>query len=215
MLKIAPSVFAADSMKLGEDLRKVQNAGADLLHLDIMDGHFVPNLWGGAKIMQAVPKAGLPMDVHLMVDDPNRYIEQALDAHAQMITVHAETSQNLHKLMAKIRAGGTRAGVALNPETSPDCLKALLGEFDMVLVMTCTPGTEGQSLQPEMADKVRVVREMLSENRIDAEIEVDGGINLKNVLPFIHNGVDIVVMGRALFQSDDVERTMEYLHGLT
>lgn len=204
MIKVAPSLLAADLLEIGQETRRMAEAGADLLHFDVMDGAFVPNLSFGPCVLQAVSAAGLlPCDVHLMIERPERYIEAFAEAGAKIITVHAEATHHLNRALQAIRGCGCLAGVALNPATSPECLRYVLGEFDLALVMTVNPGFGGQKMISSAVKKVGEIARMLHEAGARAEIEVDGGVNEATAPRLVDEGATVLVAGSALFGSKD------------
>lgn len=204
MIKFAASILSADFLKLGAEIDRAADAGADWLHFDVMDGMFVPNISFGPTVLQAAARNGrLPCDVHLMIEAPERYVETFARAGARVITVHAEATRHLHRALKHIRECGCLAGVSLNPATPPDCLKYLLGDFDLVLVMTVNPGFGGQRLIPAARGKVGDIRRMLSAAGVGAEIEVDGGVDLETAPGLVRQGASVLVAGSALFGSPD------------
>ncbi|MGI6173209.1 MAG: ribulose-phosphate 3-epimerase [Christensenellales bacterium] len=204
MIKLAPSLLAADFTKIGEEIAKAKDAGADYLHFDVMDGMFVPNITFGQGLLKAASALDLlPCDVHLMIENPDRYIEEFAEAGAKIITVHAEAATHLQRTLAHIRACGCLAGVALNPATSPDCLRYVLGDFDLALVMTVNPGFGGQKMLPNCVKKIGEIREMLEDAGVQAEIEVDGGVSLDTAPGMIAEGATILVAGSAFYRSED------------
>lgn len=205
MIRIAPSLFASNFLKIGEEVERMAVAGADYLHFDVMDGMYVPNFSFGPSLLEAVSKCSLPVDVHLMIEDPGRYVKEFAQAGAKIITVHAEATRHLHRVLQQIRSEGVLAGVALNPSTSPDCLRYVMGDFDLVLVMSVNPGCKGQKLIPAMANKVGEVRQMLNRMNCNALIEVDGGLDEESCVPFIEQGMDIMVAGRSLYGAVDAK----------
>ena len=214
MIKVAPSLLAADYLKIGEDIRRVAEAGADWLHFDVMDGSFVPNISFGPEMCRRAATCGLPVDAHLMVVHPERHIETFAEAGARIITVHAEAATHLHRLLQQIRGCGCLAGVAMNPATSPECLRYVLGDFDLALVMTVNPGFGGQKLIPGCIDKVRAVRGMLDEAGLrDVFVEVDGGVNTQTAPLLTAAGADMLVAGSALYGAEDVKAFIRAVKG--
>ncbi len=211
MISVAPSLLAADYLRIGEDIRRMKEAGADWLHFDVMDGSFVPNISFGQDMCRRAAECGLPVDAHLMIVNPEKHIEAFAAAGAKIITVHAEAVTHLHRVLQQIRAAGCLAGVALNPATSPECLRYVLGDFDLALVMTVNPGYGGQKLIPACIDKVGEVRGMLNRACIDAIVEVDGGVNLQTAPKLVAAGADTLVAGSALFGAPDARAFIETL----
>ena len=211
MIRVAPSLLAADYLRIGEDIRRMAEAGADWLHFDVMDGSFVPNISFGQDMCRRAAECGLPVDAHLMIVNPEKYIEAFAAAGAKIITVHAEAVTHLHRVLQQIRAAGCLAGVALNPATSPECLRYVLGDFDLALVMTVNPGYGGQKLIPACIDKVGEVRGVLNRAGIDAIVEVDGGVNLETAPKLVAAGADTLVAGSALFGAPDARAFIETL----
>ena len=203
MIKIAPSLLAADFRKVGAEIERMAAAGADYLHFDVMDGHFVPNLSFGTPLLEAAVKGPLPVDVHLMVEHPEDYIDQYARIGAKIITVHAESTNHLHRALQQIHAAGCLAGVALNPATSPECLRYVMGDFDLALVMTVNPGFGGQKLIQSALEKIAEIRSMLECFGAKAIIEVDGGINEQTAALAIKRGATMLVAGSALFGAPD------------
>lgn len=214
MIKVAPSLLAADYLKIGDDIRRVAEAGADWLHFDVMDGSFVPNISFGPEMCRRAATCGLPVDAHLMVVHPERHIETFAEAGAKIITVHTEAATHLHRLLQQIRGCGCLAGVAMNPATSPECLRYVLGDFDLALVMTVNPGFGGQKLIPACIDKVRAVRGMLDEAGLrDVFVEVDGGVNTQTAPLLTAAGADMLVAGSALYGAEDAKAFIRAVKG--
>ena len=203
MIKVAPSLLAADFLNLGGEIRRVAGAGADYLHFDVMDGRFVPNISFGLLVLKAAAKESLPVDAHLMIVEPEKYIDAFAAGGAKIITVHAEATAHLHRALQQIRAAGCLAGVALNPGTSPECLRYVMGEFDLALVMTVNPGFGGQKMVMSAVEKIAEIDVMLKRAGVQAEIEVDGGVNEKNAPLLIEKGATVLVAGSALFHAPD------------
>ena len=201
-MKIAPSILSADFAALGHDIARVESAGADLLHVDVMDGRFVPNITIGPVVVAAVRKrTRLPLDVHLMIVEPERYLADFARAGADSLTVHAEACPHLSRTLAQIHELGARAGVALNPSTPPEVLEYVLDDLDLVLVMSVNPGFGGQTFIPSAYAKIRQVRAMLGTRPV--EVSVDGGVKLEHVRPLAEQGASVVVAGSAIFQAAD------------
>ena len=203
MIKIAPSLLAADFLRIGEVIERMAEAGADLLHYDVMDGAFVPNITFGQGILKAAARCSLPVDAHLMIEHPEKYVEEFAAAGAKIITVHAEATNHLNRVLHQIRDCGCLAGVALNPATSPDCLRYVLGDFDLALVMTVNPGFGGQKMIPSAVEKIAEIDGMLKAAGVQAEIEVDGGVNEQNASLLVSKGATVLVAGSALYHAPD------------
>ena len=213
MIKIAPSLLAADYLRLGDEIRRTAAAGADYLHFDVMDGRFVPPISFGSDMVKQVSRVGLPVDVHLMIEHPEDQIQRFADAGARIITVHAEATIHLQRVLCAIRDAGCLAGVALNPATSPEVLRYVMGDFDLALVMTVNPGYGGQKLIPATIDKVAEVRSMLTRARCAAIVEVDGGVNLETAPRLIRAGADMLVAGSAFYGAPDLAAFARALRG--
>lgn len=214
MIKISASMLAADFLNLEKEVLRMQQAGADYLHYDVMDGCFVPNISFGMGILKQVSALkALPMDVHLMIEQPERHIEAFAQSGARIITVHAEATRHLHRVLTQIRSMGCLAGVSLNPGTSEEALKYVLGEFDLALVMTVNPGFGGQKLIPATLNKVKAIRKMLDEAQVSAHIEVDGGVGADNAGELTRRGADILVAGSALFGAKDPAALIQTMRG--
>ena len=209
MKKIAPSILSADFSRLGEEVRAAEKAGADYIHVDVMDGHFVPNITIGPMIVKAVRSVtNLPVDVHLMISNPDLYIDDFVQAGADMITVHAEAVNHLHSSVQIIRRAGAKPAVSLNPATSLQMIEYILSDLNMVLLMTVNPGFGGQEFIPEVLPKIERLREMIEKNGLEADIEVDGGINEETISIVSSAGANVFVAGSAIFGSDDYARTI-------
>ena len=201
-MKIAPSILSADFAALGEAIARVETAGADLLHVDVMDGHFVPNLSIGPPVIESIRKrTRLPLDVHLMIEEPERWVETYVKAGADYVTVHAEACAHLERALTMIREAGARSGVALNPSTPPEVLEYVLGDLDLVLVMSVNPGFGGQSFIPTTYEKIRRLRAMLADRPV--LISVDGGVKADHAGPLAQAGATVLVAGSAIFGAPD------------
>jgi ribulose-phosphate 3-epimerase len=210
-IELAPSILSADFTRLGEQLAQVEGAGADIIHVDVMDGHLVPNLTLGPFVVEWVRKATrLPIDTHLMIENPDQYIEDFARAGANMISVHPEATYHLHRTLHLIRQAGCQPGVVLNPATPLVSIEEVLGEVDYVLVMSVNPGFGGQEFIPSVLDKVRRLRGLLLERRLPVRIEIDGGIGSRNAAEVVRAGAEILVAGSAIFgQGDPAAATRE------
>jgi ribulose-phosphate 3-epimerase len=211
-VRIAPSILSADFAALGNAITAAERGGADLIHVDVMDGHFVPNITIGPPVVRSVKKVStVPLDVHLMIDEPDRYIDAFVEAGASMISVHVEVLPHLHRTVHAIKALGARAGVVLNPSTPVAALEEIAADVDFVLVMSVNPGFGGQSFIPRSVQKVSAVRALLDRNRNPAPVEIDGGIDVTNVGRVVQAGAEIIVAGSAIFHSGDAERATREL----
>lgn len=212
-VKIAPSILSADFARLGEQVVEATEAGAHYIHIDVMDGHFVPPITIGPVVVKAIrPLTNLPFDVHLMVEKPERQIEQFAEAGADIITVHAEVCPNLHQIVESIKGLNVRAGVSLNPATSLNAIEDVLANLDLVLVMTVNPGYAGQAFMEEVLDKIAHLREILDDRGLKAELEVDGGITVQTAPKVVQAGARVLVAGSALFNSrESVGEAMDRL----
>jgi ribulose-phosphate 3-epimerase len=215
MAIIAPSILSADFSRLGEEIQAVIKAGADWIHLDVMDGHFVPNITIGPPVIGALRKlTTLPFDVHLMIAQPERYLEDFAKAGADIISVHAEVSPHLHRTLSEIRRLGCRAGVVLNPSTPPEAIAYVLDEVDMVLLMTVNPGFGGQKFIAGMVPKLVRLREAIDRANKPITIEVDGGVNLDTIKTLAQAGADVFVAGSAIFGRADYRATITAMRDL-
>jgi len=212
MKKIAPSILSADFTRLGEEIASVEKAGADYIHVDVMDGRFVPNITIGPMIIEAVRRVtNLPLDVHLMIVEPDRYIDEFVKAGADILTIHAEASVHLHRFLERIRKAGARAGVSLNPATSPSVLDYALDNTDLVLLMTVNPGFGGQTFIDSVIPKIETIRKIVDSRGLDIELEVDGGIGPDTIQKVSSAGADVFVAGSAVFGSGDYGATIRLM----
>jgi ribulose-phosphate 3-epimerase len=212
MKKIAPSILSADFSRLGDEVRAVDQAGANYIHIDVMDGHFVPNITIGPLVVEAVRKVTtLPLDVHLMIENPDLYIPDFARAGADLIVVHAEATHHLHRTVQLIKSFGKKAGVSLNPATPLHPLDHILEELDLVLLMTVNPGFGGQSFIEACLPKIHALRGVLDKRGLETELEVDGGVKVDNIERISHAGADVFVAGSAVFGSADYAATITEL----
>ena len=213
--QIAPSILSADFSRLGEEIKAVEKAGADLIHVDVMDGHYVPNITIGPGVVSSLRKTtNLPFDVHLMIEDPDRYIDAFVDAGSNIITVHAEAVTHLHRTVQYIKAKGARAGVSLNPSTPLSCVEEILPDIDLLLIMTVNPGFGGQKFISSMLPKIRKARELAQARGLEMAIEVDGGVTAENIGTLANAGADIFVAGAAVFGSPSYSDTISKMKGI-
>jgi ribulose-phosphate 3-epimerase len=213
-LLVAPSILSADFANLASEIKRAEEGKADWLHVDVMDGHFVPNLTIGAPVVKSLRKnTKLPLDVHLMISDPDRYLEDFADAGSNHVYVHAEACTHLQRTLSQIRKLGMKAGVALNPATPPEVLSYVLADIDLVLVMSVNPGFGGQAFIPAVVPKITIIRRMLDEaGRRDALINVDGGINAETTKLVTAAGASVVVAGKSIYGAPDVAAAIRQLH---
>lgn len=212
MIKIAPSILSADFAKLGEEIKDVENGGADYIHVDVMDGHFVPNITIGPLIVEAIrPTTELPLDVHLMIEQPDLYIEDFVRAGADIITVHVETCKHLHRTLQLIKSHGIKAGVVLNPHTSVESIIHILEEIDMVLFMTVNPGFGGQAFIPQVLPKIKQLASIIKEQNLSIDIEVDGGINEETAKLCVDAGANVLVAGSFIYNKPDRHAAIQSL----
>ncbi len=210
MFKLAPSLLSADFSDLKNEIKKAEEGGADLFHLDIMDGHFVPNLTFGPMIVKAIRKlTHLPLDSHLMISNPDQYIEEFRNAGSDIITVHFEACTHLHRTIMKIKETGAKAGVSINPATPVNVLEEIIDYVDILLIMSVNPGFGGQKFIENAIRKIIQAKKIITERNLDVEIEVDGGIDLNNVEFLLEAGADIIVAGSSIFNSNDVTQTVK------
>jgi ribulose-phosphate 3-epimerase len=214
MVKIAPSILSADFARLGDEIVAVEKAGADYIHIDVMDGHFVPNITIGPLIVEAIrPVTKLPLDVHLMIENPDQYIENFAKAGADYITVHVEACRHLHRTLHHIKSFGIKAGVVLNPATPVESIQHILADIDMVLLMSVNPGFGGQKFIPEVLPKIRKVKEMSDSIRKELEIEIDGGVNPETAKLCMDAGANVLVAGSAIYNQEDYAAAISLLRG--
>ena len=207
MFKIAPSILAADFANLTEEIRAVEEAGADWLHIDVMDGHFVPNLTIGPPVVASLRKVtGLPLDVHLMIEKPDNYLETFVQAGADLLTVHVETCPHLHRTLQCIHKLGKKAGVALNPATPLNFLEPILEEVDLILIMSVNPGFGGQEFIPQTLKRIQTVRKWIKKYSLKVDLEVDGGINENTLSQVVKAGANVFVAGSAIFGKNDYNK---------
>ncbi len=212
MIKIAPSILSADFGRLVEEIKAIEAAGADVVHIDVMDGCFVPNITIGPLVVEAIRGATrLPFDVHLMIENPGRYLESFVQAGADWISVHAEACVHLQRVITRIKELGKRAGVAINPATPLEVLDYILEEVDYIVIMSVNPGFGGQKFIPSSLRKLQRLRQMIKERGLSVEIEVDGGVNLETVAEVVRAGGEILVAGSAVFRSEDYQKTIALL----
>jgi ribulose-phosphate 3-epimerase len=212
MIKIAPSILSADFSKLGEEINTVVTAGADLVHIDVMDGQFVPNITLGAPVVAALRKTTkAPFDVHLMVENPENQIDAFAQAGADIITFHVEAAKHMHRIVQRIKEHNIKAAIALNPGTSLAFIEEVLPDLDMVLLMTVNPGFGGQKFIPSVLDKIERLRDIIDTNEFNIDIEVDGGINLITAKQVIEAGANVLVAGSAIYNADDMKQMISDL----
>jgi ribulose-phosphate 3-epimerase len=212
VIKIAPSILSADFMRLGEEIRAAEAAGADMLHIDVMDGHFVPNITIGPIVVEGIRRiTKLPLDVHLMISEPDRYVQNFVDAGADYLTVHCEATLHLHRTLQSIREKGIKSGVSLNPATQLGNIDYVLGDADLVLIMSVNPGFGGQDFIPSSIRKIMAIKETIVAKGLSTLISVDGGVKPGNAAAVVEAGADILVMGSAFFKTPDYTDFMKKL----
>ncbi len=215
MIKIAPSILSADFARLGEEVKAAEEAGVHMIHIDVMDGHFVPNITIGSAVVESIRKVTrLPLDVHLMIEEPDKYLSDFVKAGADILTVHCEACRHLHRTVQLTKESGAKAGVSLNPATPLCNLENILQDVDMVLLMSVNPGFGGQDFIPGTLGKTRLLKKMITEAGLSVPIEVDGGIKPVNAKMVADAGADILVMGSAFFNSENYTVTMKRLNEL-
>ena len=212
MIKLAPSILSADFAKLLEDVKKVEEAGCEYLHIDVMDGHFVPNITLGPGIVKSLRKdVNMVFDTHLMIENPDNYIKDFVDAGSDLIVVHQEACRHLHRTIQNIKSYNIKAGVALNPATPIETIKHVLEDVDMVLIMTVNPGFGGQSFIEGTIEKIQELKKIIDEKNLSVDIQVDGGIKPSNIDKVVKAGANIIVAGSAIFNSDDISQTVKLM----
>jgi ribulose-phosphate 3-epimerase len=213
-IQISPSILSADFSQLGNEIKRLEEGGADMIHVDVMDGHFVPNLTIGPPVIKALRKqCSIKFDVHLMISPVHKYIEAYADAGADIITIHPEATKNLEESISKIKSLNKKVGVSLNPESKLDLITKYLEKIDLVLIMSVNPGFGGQKFMPEVLDKVKQLKEIKSKNNMNFDIEIDGGINFDNCQSAIEAGANILVSGTTVFKSNngDIKKNINLL----
>lgn len=212
MAKLAPSILSADFSRLAEQVNEIEKAGAHLIHVDVMDGHFAPNITFGAPVMKSLlGKTGIPFDVHLMIENPDMYIADFVTENTEYITVHQEACIHLHRTIQNIRSHGVKAGVSINPATPVCMIEEVLSDVDMVLVMSVNPGFGGQKFIPSALDKIRALDNIRKERNLDFVIEIDGGAGADNIDEILAAGTDIVVAGSSVFKKGDIDKQVKLL----
>ncbi len=210
MIKLAPSILSANFAKLLEDVKKVENAGCEYLHIDVMDGHFVPNITLGPSVVKSLRKdVNMVFDAHLMIENPDQYIKEFVDAGCDIIVVHQEACRHLHRTIQNIKSYGIKAGVSLNPATPIETIKHIIRDVDMVLIMTVNPGFGGQSFIESMISKIEELKILIDSEGLNVDIQVDGGIKPDNVDKVVRAGANVIVAGSAIFNSEDIKSTVD------
>ena len=210
MIKLAPSILSADFARLLEDVKKVEKAGCEYLHIDVMDGHFVPNITLGPGVIKSLRKdVNMVFDAHLMIENPDNYIKEFVDAGCDIIVVHQEACKHLHRTIQNIKSYNVKVGVALNPATPIETIKHILDYIDMVLIMTVNPGFGGQSFIDNTISKIKELKSIIDSKNLNIDIQVDGGIKPENVQKVVSAGANVIVAGSAIFNSDDIQKTVD------
>lgn len=210
MIKLAPSILSADFARLLEDVKKVEEAGCEYLHIDVMDGHFVPNITLGPSLVKSLRKdVNMVFDAHLMIENPDQYIKDFVDSGCDLIVVHQEACIHLHRTIQNIKSHGIKAGVALNPATPIETIKHVLSDVDMVLIMTVNPGFGGQSFIEGMIPKIKELKGIIDDQNLNVDIQVDGGIKPENVNKVVEAGANVIVAGSAIFNSNNISETVQ------
>ena len=216
-IQISPSILSADFSQLGNEIKRLENAGADMIHVDVMDGHFVPNLTIGPPVIEALKKySSIPFDVHLMISPVHKYIESFAKAGADIITIHPETTDNVKDSIDKIKQLKKKVGISLNPETKVEIVEELLDQIDLILIMSVNPGFGGQKFMPQVLEKVEKLDKIRKDKRLNFNIEIDGGIDFENSKLAINSGVDILVSGTTIFKSNngDIKKNIDLLRSV-
>ena len=212
MIKLAPSILSADFARLLEDVKKVEKAGCEYLHIDVMDGHFVPNITLGPGIVKSLRKdVNMVFDAHLMIENPDNYIKEFADAGCDIIVVHQEACTHLHRTTQNIKSHGIKAGVALNPATPIETIKYVLQDVDMVLLMSVNPGFGGQSYIPVVTEKIKELKALIDKMNLDIDIEVDGGVKPSNIAEVVNAGANVIVAGSAIFNAGNIDEAVKSL----
>ena len=212
MIKLAPSILSADFARLLEDVKKVEEAGCEYLHIDVMDGHFVPNITLGPAIVKSLRKdVNMVFDTHLMIENPDNYIKDFVDAGSDLIVVHQEGCKHLHRTIQNIKSYNVKAGVALNPATPIEAIKHVIEDVDMVLIMTVNPGFGGQSFIEGMIEKIKELKQLIDDKNLNVDIQVDGGIKPSNIDKVVKAGANVIVAGSAIFNSENIAETVKQM----